>query len=142
MPIGSIMITDGGAHPPELWGMETAKRIFDITQVAPERAILGMKTQLKIAEILCEHHGHIQTKERNQLSADAQGRHAMAEHEHVNEAMAEAEHIYSDILAALEGTPWFEKYHDERTMEAAKRTIASDLMTNKAIERAYNKGAQ
>ena len=132
----SIMITNGGAHPPELWGMETAKRIFDITQIAPARSILGLKTQIKLAEILTEHHGHIQQKERSNPN------HTYTEQEHVNEAMAEAEHIYPDILTALAETPWAEKYKEERTMEAAKRTIASDLMTNKAIERAYDKGAK
>lgn len=132
----SIMITNGGAHPPELWGMETAKQIFDITQVSPDRSIMGLKTQLKIAEILTEHHDHIQQKER------ANPNHAYTEQEHVNEAMLEADHIYPEIMLALEGTLWSGKYKDERTMTAAKLTIASHLMTNKAIERAYAKGVK
>lgn len=137
--LSGVMVTDGGAHPPELWGLKTAERIFDTSKVASERVILAQKTQIAIAEILVAHHGHIQETERLKLKADP-ARLSFSEDEHAQEAMAEAEHIYGDIMKVIKDTPWAEKYASEDTKRAVLLTVASDLMTNKNIEKQYHEG--
>lgn len=128
-----IMITNGGAHPPEKWAMVTAERIFDIGgTVAGDRLIQAQKLQLAIAEVLMPHHEKVQSTERIKLDEDRQ---------HILSPLNTEDYldnIMNDIVKVSKGTPWQDHFTRPEVQVAARRVITNDIATVQHVERLWH----
>ena len=128
-----IMITNGGAHPPEKWAMVTAERIFDIGgTVAGARLIRAQKLQLAIAEALMPHHEKIQSTERRKLDEDIKNMLTPTDPTDYLDS------IMNDIVKVSKGTPWQDHFQRPEVQEAARRIITNDIATVQHVERSWH----
>jgi hypothetical protein len=127
-----ILVTNGGAHPPEKWAMTTAEQIFDIgTGVAGDRLIQAQKFQLTIAEILMPHHEKVQSTERSKLSDDSN---------YILTALtgeAYADDVIKDIATAAKNTPWASHFASPEVQAAARDVIVEHFLTSQSAERQW-----
>lgn len=137
-----ILITDGGHHPPEKWGMATAEMIFIIgPKMEGARLFAAKRLQLAIAEALVNHHTDVMNREVDHLAGDHAARKDSADvrHDlHVEEATDEAKAALDDVKAVCKGTEWEHHYDDAETAGAAIQVIASHFMTSKHIHRSWH----
>lgn len=131
----SILITDGGPHPPAKWANLTAERIFVISDdIAPERRSMALRLQAAIADALLPHHTSIQDDERGKL--DERGlEHLATDHDGHHDCM---EHVMSDIRAAAAGTPWAAHFYDPSVEEAIRGEVAAHMIEIQKIERQWH----
>ena len=127
-----ILVTNGGAHPPEKWAMTTAESVFDIgTGVAGDRLIQAQKFQLTIAEILMPHHEKVQATERSKLTADPNC--LMAPPDGVDFA----DDVIKDIVTAAKNTPWQAHFANPAVQAAARDVIIDHFHTSQHAERLW-----
>jgi hypothetical protein len=127
-----ILVTNGGAHPPEKWAMTTAEQIFDIgTGVAGDRLIQAQKFQLIIAEALMPHYEKAQTAERSKLAEDSNYIFAAPD------GAAYADEAVKAIVAASQNTPWQAHFAKADVQEAARIVIADHFHTSQHSERLW-----
>lgn len=130
--MSKILITNGGAHPPEKWAMMTAEQIFDIgSTVAGDRLIQAQKFQLSIAELLMPHHEKVQGDERGKLAADA---------EHINsghDVEKYLDQITKEIVALAKGSPWQAHFAKPEVQTATRQVIGNHLATSQHVERLW-----
>ena len=127
-----ILVTNGGAHPPEKWAMTTAEQLFDIgTGVAGDRLIQAQKFQLTIAEILMPHHEKVQTAERSKLAADASYLDAPFDGDNY------ADDVVKDVVNAAKNTPWQAHFSDSGVQAAARHVIVDHFHTSQHAERLW-----
>lgn len=127
-----ILVTNGGAHPPEKWAMTTAEQIFDIgTGVAGDRLIQAQKFQLTIAEILLPHHEKVQSTERTKLSDDASYLITPLS------GAAYADDVIKDIVTAAKNTPWQSHFASPEVQAAAREVITQHFHTSQSAERQW-----
>lgn len=95
------MMTDNGAHPPEVWAQVTAEHIAPISDdmVGPRRAA-AQALQAKIAEALLPHHTAVQNDERGKLKSDPK------HHANPLNSKAYIAAALKAITGAAKGTEW------------------------------------
>lgn len=128
-----VLITNGGAHPPEKWAVATAQQIFPIDQkIDSDRMVMAKRAELAIVEALLPHHAGIQTTERSGLAASV---------DHLDtplDADAEADQAVAAVCAALKGTPWENKTADPAWRAEVRSIIHQHFRTAKDIERQWH----
>lgn len=128
-----IMITDGGAHPPEFWAQVTAEHIAPISpDLTGHRRDAALRLQLEIQKALEPHHHKVQHHEKGKLAADPD--HLMTDVDpepHLEEAMA-------DILAAAKGTEWEGHFAKPEVLAAIRQEVGAHFATAQHIERSWH----
>jgi hypothetical protein len=128
-----ILITNGGAHPPEKWATSTAERIFDIDSiVAGERRIQAQKFQQSLAALLQPHYQKVQTTERSRLDEDA--RNMLAPYD----VQGYLDGIMKDIITLTKGTPWQDHFARPEVLAMTREVIGGDIATEQHVERMWH----
>jgi len=150
------MATDGGAHPPEKWAGVTASQIINIAADAGRQAVAlnsGQAVGLdearefedRVTKILTEHHGMVQTSERDAMkTAGPDGLvEPMHHHDFVDDAV-------DDIIALAmasndEGKPrWpaIRSHFSKPEVQAyLRRLLAEHFHHSMVIERSWHADA-
>lgn len=129
-----VMITDGGAHPPEKWAVMTAEIIFPLSEALKgDRAILARKVQLAITEALLPHHYDHIIDEQSALKAVGD--------DHLDKAydpIPRAEEALEAVKSCLRNTPWEDKLKNEEWLRTVGGILASHFATSADIERQWH----
>jgi len=138
-----IMITNGGAHPPDRWADATVEAILDLIQIAedsvsPEAfAARQAKRELapKLFAILHAHHAGVQTEHRAKLK--------QAKASKVGEAIDVTPHLATadDVLKLLAQTPFAAHFAKPEVAEVIKQTIGQHTADVIDIERRWHADA-
>lgn len=128
-----ILKTDNGPHPPETWADATARMIFPIADVAPERIAQARKIQTAIMEELVGHHSARQSAERGNLGTKGDAHLATG-----NDATAEATAAFAAITQIVKGSPWEAHFATDAVRDAAIGEIAAHMQTINHIERSWH----
>lgn len=129
-----VMITDGGAHPPEKWAVMTAETIFPLGDALKgDRALLARKVQLAIAEALMPHHESHQDNERAALET-----HGDAHLDRAHDPIPRAEEALEAVKNCIRGTPWEDKIMDAAWLNLVGGILATHFATSADIERQWH----
>lgn len=127
-----ILITDGGAHPPEKWAVATGEMICPIDPKKDD-AIVAKRTQLAVIDALLPHHTDTQNSERAALSAKGDDRLAEA-----HDPVPAAEAALEAVIAVLKNSPYAAKTEDPEWRKQVGQVLASHFATSANIERQYH----
>ena len=131
-----FMSTDGGAHPPEKWALETAEQLVYIgPNVNGPTLMAATEAKLAIAKALMDHYAKVQNDERGKLQLDPEGTHA-------SDLGVPDEHMDSMIDAvkgALTNTPWSDIVDLPDNRAVIQNHVHEHVKAIQAIERSYNK---
>lgn len=142
MPIGKIMITNGGVHPSDKWAETTAEQIVDLIQVDPDsdspaaKAARLAKPRLKLdlQEALEPHHDTVQQHERGKIKEHGLERlsHPLTpEAKHIEDALAA-------ILAKTKDTVFAAHFALPETQTVLRHMIGGHFITSADIERSWH----
>lgn len=130
----TILITDGGAHPPDTWAMATADHLVHIDPKAPAaRQMAAKKLEMAIAEALIPHHTTVQGAERSALSSVGNA-HLLTDidpSQHLDAAVAA-------VVSASVGTPWEAHFADRGVQDVIRGTLANHFASSQHIERSWH----
>lgn len=130
-----VMVTNGGAHPPEKLAAVTAGQIISIaTGIEGTAAIEGRKLELKILEILEEVHKTVQNSERDELSK-GKGHARLDDRLDVH---AYIQPTVDKIVAAAATTIHKEHFENPEVLAHVYRVVGQQLTNNMHIERLWH----
>ncbi|BCP53773.1 hypothetical protein K32_23900 [Kaistia sp. 32K] len=122
-----ILISEDGPHSAEQWAEVTASQIVSLEATA---GVPARKFELKVIEILEQHHAAVQVHERGKIKTEKHGRcgNAPDPSEHIEAALAE-------IVEAAKGTP-FEAHFAKANVQAyLTNVLGQHFATSMQIER-------
>ena len=129
-----ILITNGGAHPPEKWAVATAEIIFPTDNVRDSNRLLqAKKLQFAIADALVPHHTDVQTAEKGKLATLGDA-HLDTPHD----PLEAAQKALADIVALAKGTPWELHFADAAVQAEIVQEIGNHFATAEHIERQWH----
>lgn len=133
MTVG-VMITNGGAHPPEKWAETTAGCIVQIADhVAGERRGAAIKLQAAIYDVLVLHHAIVQREEKDQLSAmGAAGLLAPLDHGR------DLDEVVGQIINCGVDTPWEKDFRTPEFDAGLRELLDRHFRTQKHVERSWH----
>jgi hypothetical protein len=130
---GRVMITNGGAHPPELWAQATAQHIAPINpKLSGRRYSAALELQLAIAAALEPHHGNVQTIEKGKLTADPA--HLLTD----LDPEPHLDDVIKVILAIAKGTEWEAHFARADVQAAIRLEVGVHFATSQHIERSWH----
>jgi len=141
LPHKGILVTDGGAHPPDMWAEASANEIANIViideQSASEEAKVARRAKprfaLDMADALEDCHAAAQEAEREHLSKKGSDR--LEEdhdyHEHCDDAVEK-------VLGIASKTPFSAEFKREDVMKRVRMIIEADMHTVVDIERSLH----
>jgi hypothetical protein len=128
--MAQIMVTNGGAHPPDKWAMITAQRIFEIAPtLTGQRLVQAQNFQMIITKILIPHYNKIQINKRRSLADDAKN--ILLPYDVVDHL----DRIMTEIVMAAKTTLWANHFADASVQRAAREIIGGDIATEQHVER-------
>lgn len=129
-----VMITNGGAHPPEKWAIATAEQICPVSdELQGSRLIEAKRVQLAVMEAILPHHKAHQDNERHQLKTAGD---AVLDGDH--NPMPRAEEALQAVIACLAGSPWEDKTKDKAWQGVVGGVLATHFATSADIERQWH----
>lgn len=139
-----IIVTDGGAHPPDTWAMTTADQIFLAKpDLVGNRFLLFQKVKLDIAQAIVDHFDLCQKREKDHLrTPQGKARRANLTYEESHdEAGVEADEIIVAIQNITAPSPWNTHWQRPDVVAEARTIIMRNLMSVKDIERQWSGSA-
>lgn len=137
MQVG-IMKTDGGPHSAEKWAVVTAGQILQVASDSESlQAIEGRRLELKIIDILVDHHTEVQTEERGKLAEHGCGRLG-------HELDCECHNLddkVEQIANAAKGTAFEAHFAKPETKAYIRNVLGQHFATSMDIERSYHADA-
>jgi hypothetical protein len=143
MQVG-IMVTDGGAHPPEKWARTTAYMLShdliridenSASQLAQELREARDHLNSKLYRILKPHHENVQGGERSALMANGSERLAKVDiSEHVN-----VDAVLAAVVEEAKIHPLiFAHFSQDHVKDAIRQRLAMDFATVMHIEHSWH----
>lgn len=135
----SIMITDGGAHPPDLWATVTSNQILDLVQVdagsaspaAVEARIAKEELRAKMLRFFTQEHAAVQIGERDACKKDVK------RHRAVLDPSAHLDGCRDGICALFNGTPFAQHFAKPEVEAVVHRIVGQHFANVMHIERRY-----
>jgi hypothetical protein len=129
-----ILVTDHGKHSVEKWAAHTASHIIQIaSNAAGVQAIEARKLELKIIDVLEEHHGAVMEHEQGKLAE-----HGIERHDHPHEPEHFADEALLKILAAADGTRFEEHFAQSATVQHISKVLHEHFAASMDIERQWH----
>ncbi len=127
---GRVMITNGGAHPPEAWAQVTSEGIAPLgPDLIGKRRRAGIELQGKIADALETVYGNVQTSEQGRLKADtAQVSVRPDPTPHLDDCVAA-------VRAAVKGSEWEAQFSTPAAETFMRREIGIHVASIQYIEK-------
>ncbi|QAY96716.1 hypothetical protein CWB41_14050 [Methylovirgula ligni] len=135
MQVG-LLITNGGPHSAEKWAAASAAQIIQIgAEAKGVEALEGRKLELKIIDLLEDHHAAVQTAERDALKDDPAARleTAIDPEGHDLDTKVEA------IATLARGTPFEAHFASDTVKRHVREVLASHFATSIHIERSWHR---
>ena len=129
-----VMITNGGAHPPEKWAEISCAEIIAIPADSQSpQAQVGRRLELKVLDILTTYHEHVIAAERAQLDEDGDGRleSPLDGKEH------DPEEVVTGIQEAAKGTEWEGWFKRPEIMQNIRNVLAHHAELAMDVERSW-----
>lgn len=131
---GTILVTDGGSHPPEDWAGATADQIVDIANDAPETlASEGRTFREELVKLLVRYFAKAQSHERDALKKHGHARltHDLDPSDHVKDPVGA-------VVALASGYTFEAHFHKPETQDYIKRVLEKDMGSVMHIERSWH----
>lgn len=134
--MNNLLITNGGAHPPEKWAAATASHIVDIADhVAGEKRGAAIKLQAAIIDILEGHHTTVQNGERAKITEHG---HARLSHDLDPDHHLSIDEVIAAIQMQSVGTPWDIDLNTDAAAESLRVLLNQHFKTSMHIERSWH----
>lgn len=134
---GTILVTEGGPHPPEDWANATADQIVSIAEGAPGTlAAEGRQFRDELVRILGRYFARVQRHERDQLK----------EHSHARlmQDPGLSEHVKDPVgavVATASDYSFGEYFQKPETQDYVRRVLEKDMGSAVLIERSWHADA-
>lgn len=130
-----LMVTNGGAHPPEKLAAMTVSQLIQIASNATGAAVNeGRKLELKIIEILEDAHRLVQSRERDELTK-GKGHARLDDRLDINDVL---EPTVASILAAAATTHYKDHFQQQHVRDHVRQVVGQQLTNNMHIERLWH----
>lgn len=134
MQVSKILITNNigaGNHPADKWAMATAETIAEASQLDGDRLLEAQKLQLKIAEILKDHHAQAQSDEQAALAADPAHVHTSF----LDVLKVDIANVVAAIVEAAKGSLWEAHFAQPGMQEYIKQIVENHFASSMHVER-------
>lgn len=130
---GRIMITNGGAHPPEAWAQVTAEHIAPLgPDLIGQRYREALEVQGRIASALESVYSGVQTTEQAALANNSS---------HLSAPPDPTPHLDGAIAAvrnAVKGSAWESQFATSEAEAFLRREIGTHIATAQYIEKSWH----
>lgn len=130
----TLMMTDGGPHPPEKWAAVTVRGVLNIAESAPDALLREAREfENKAVAILTKHHALIQDHERAGLVTEGPDRLAsdIDPSGHIPDAV-------DDIIALAKGTSFAAHFDNPETRSYLNQLLHEHFHHSMWIERSWH----
>lgn len=130
----TVMVTNGGPHPPGMWAEVTANDLVQISPTAPDdRRAEAEAFKARLVEVLTGFHQTVQDKERAALLADGDSR--LGEPIEGDEFLDHA--MLDRIVAIAKGTIFEEHLSITPTIQYVRQVLEHHFHRSMHIERSW-----
>jgi len=132
-----VMITDGGAHPPELWAEVTADQLIDISAQAPEtRVAEAREFRARIVSVLAGYHAEVQRIEREALDREGCARLMLAPEESML-----LDGAVNELVDAARGYSFADHFKRPEVQDYVRAVLAGHFASSVHVERSLHADA-